>query len=170
MNGVGNSPDPGALPPAIYYASVGPALKATADVAARRGYPTLHDDLPCMIALVELVTQLINLYLESGLESGLGNEDDTSMDTQLETAPLGAAAMVLREAELDAETIEVMIDALAAAHKRVRGEGVMDDPRPAIAMAWSYLADNERDTADHYLQRGTLAIAEAIDAWEAPAS
>lgn len=162
MSGVGNPHDPDTLPPAIYYASVGPALKAAADVAARRGHPTLHDDLASMIALVELVTRLCDLHLDNG--------DGPSVNAQLEAAPLGAATMVLREADLDADTIEVMIDALAAAHTRVRDEGVIDDPRPTVAMASSYLADNDRGKADHYLQRSATAIAESIDAWETPAS
>lgn len=148
-----------ALSATTYYAVVGPALKAAASVAARRGYPTLHDDLPCMIALIELVTRLADLYVEH-------DPNQTERDT-LAAAPLGAAAMVLREAEVDQSSIELMTDALANAHARVHQAAVIDDPRPTVAMAWSYLADAERDTADRYLQRSVLAIAEAIDTWEA---
>ncbi|NNC24206.1 hypothetical protein HKX42_10210 [Salinisphaera sp. USBA-960] len=154
--------DADGLSPAAYHATVGPALKATAEVAAKRGYPTLHDDLPCMIALIELVTRLADLYTE--------NNQASAEHDKLAAAPQGAAIMVLREADLDAASIEVMTNALAAADTRVREQMVIGDPRPTVAMAWSYLNDNERDAADRYLQRSVLAIAQAIDAWEQTAS
>mgnify|MGYP000444526124 CR=1 FL=1 len=148
------------LTPEAYHQTVGPSLKAAADIAAKRGHPTLHDDLPCMIALVELVSRLVDLYADTRALT----EHERGV---LDAAPLGAAVMVLGEAGLDADTIAVMRDALRDAHSRVHDQGIIDDPRPTVAMAWSYLMDAKREAADNYLQRSVLAMAEAIDAWEA---
>src|SRR5699024_10041903 len=104
------TPDPHALPPKVYHRVVGPVLQVCADLAARRGDPTLHADLPVMLALVDLIARFADLYQQY--------YPDSDVDPQtLRGAPAGAAVMVLQQAGLECADVDMCLKALEQAYR-----------------------------------------------------
>lgn len=151
--------DPEALDPAVYHTIVGPVLQVAADAAAKRGDPTLHADMPAMLALVDIVTRLADLYMETWPDSGA----DTEM---LQGAPAAACVMVLQEAGLEAQAIGQCLAALETAYTQVHENNVIDDARPHVAMAWEHLADGQQEQARECLTRAAQTIIAAIEDWQ----
>lgn len=153
------APDLNALDQEAYHAVVGPALKAAADAAAKRGDPTLHADLPAMLALVDISTHLAYLYGETYPDSNVDK-------SQLESAPAGACVMVLQEAEMEPEAIDQCLTALKMAHEKLYEQDVISAARPFIAHAWEHIVDGQREQAANCLTMAVNTIVAAIETWE----
>lgn len=151
--------DPQAMDKPTYHRVVGPALQAAAEVAAKRGHPTLHDDMPAMLALVELITRLADLFSEHYPEHPVEPE-------MLDNAATGACVMVFQQAKMPADAIGQCLAALETAYRQIHEQSVVDGARPFVAMAWSHLEDEERDAAQHCLQQACQHVVEAIEAWQ----
>lgn len=149
-----------ALDPETYHAVVGPPLKVCADVAAKRGDPTLHADMAAMLALIDLVARLADLHAET---HGIGDE---ARDL-LNAAPAAACVMVLQEAKLDADAVGQCLAALEAAYAQLAEHDVTEGARPHVAMAWELLQDGDREGALDCLEQAARQIVAAIEAWQA---
>lgn len=151
--------DPDALSPHAYHRIVGPALQVAAEVAAKRGHRQLFDDMPAMLALIEMVTRLADLYVEHYPEV------DTPQ-TIIDGAPTGACVMVFQEAELPADAIGQLLAALETAYRQLHEQAVIDDARPFIAMAWSHLDEDDRAEGKHCLTQACQNAIAAIENWQ----
>ncbi|MES1929453.1 hypothetical protein SADO_09352 [Salinisphaera dokdonensis CL-ES53] len=151
--------DPEALDPKTYHRVIGPALKAAADVAAKRGHPTLHDDMPAMLALVDMVTRLADLFAEHYPETAKN-------EPMLENAATGACVMVFQQAKMPADAIGQCLAALETAYRQLYEHDVVDEARPFIAMAWEHLDDEQRGEAEKCLQQASERVIAAIEAWQ----
>lgn len=149
-----------ALDTEAYHMVVGPALKAAAEAAAKRGDPTLHADMPAMLALVDIITHFADLYDQT-------YPDSATDAKQLESAPAGACVMVLQEAEMDPEAIGQCLAALEAAYQQLHEQEVIEAARPFIAHGWEHLVDGEREQGLSCLTMATHTIIAAIENWEA---
>lgn len=147
-----------ALGPDAYHTVVGPALRAAAEAAAKRGDPTLHADMPAMLALVDICSHLAHLYGESWPDSGISRD-------KLDGAPAAACVMVLQEAEMEPWAIEQCLGALQAAYRQMYEHNVVDEARPFIAHAWAHLVDDQREQAHGCLTMATHTIIAAIENW-----
>lgn len=152
--------DPEALDPHAYHRIVGPALQVAAEVAAKRGHRRLFDDMPAMLALVEMVTRLADLYAEHYPEQA------TQANTMIDSAATGACVMVFQEAELPPDAIGQLLAALETAYRQLHEQAVIDDARPFIAMAWSHLDDDERSDGQHCLTQACQNVVAAIENWQ----
>lgn len=152
--------DPDALDPGVYHSIVGPALQVTAETAAKRGDPTLHADMPAMLALVDIVTRLADLYADTYPDSGPDH-------AVLAGAPGAACVMVLQEAGLDSRAIGQCLAALKTAYTQIYEHDLMDGARPHVAMAWEQLTDDQPEQARASLAQGVQAIIAAIEDWQA---
>lgn len=150
---------PEAMDGDTYHAVVGPALQVAAEVAAKRGHPTLHDDMPAMLALVEMVSRLADLYREAYPEQCAAPEI-------LDNAATSACVMVFQEADMPADAVGQCLAALETAYRQLHEQNVLDSARPFIAMGWSHLEDRDRDGARHCLEQATRHVIAAIDAWQ----
>lgn len=150
--------DPTALPAHDYHLVVGPALKVTAALAARRGDPTLYNDMASMMALLALVRALRDSHLASG-------RADASAEAMAQ-APLGACAMVLQDAELDENQKRDCLWALDAAEDQLRAKGVLNLDEPRALEAYTSLAEGARETGEQILAKMAEGLVDAIDAWE----
>ena len=152
-------PDPEAMDSRTYHTVVGPALQAAADVAAKRGHPTLHDDMPAMLALVEMVTRLVDLFREHYPDHSVSPEI-------LDGAATGACVMVFQQAKLSPEATRQCVTALETAYRQAHEQAVIDSARPFVAMAWSHLEDDERDEAKHCLEQASQNVIAEIENWQ----
>ncbi len=151
--------DPDALNPRTYHRVIGPALKIAANVAAKRGHPTLHDDMPAMLALVEMVTRLADLFTEHYPAAA-------KEEPMLEHAATGACVMVFQQAKMAADAIGQCLAALETAYRQLYEHEVLDEARPFIAMAWEHLDDEQREDAEKCLTQATERTIAAIEAWQ----
>lgn len=152
-----------ALDRATYNRVVGPALQAAADTAAKRGHKYLFDDMPAMLALVEMVTRLADMYREHYPEAAADKA------TLIDNAATAACVMVFQEAELPTEATGQCLSALESAYRQVHEQSVIDAGTRYIAMAWSHLDDGERNEARHCLTQATEQIIAAIETWRGEA-
>lgn len=151
--------NPEAMDADAYHVVVGPALQVAAEVAAKRGHPTLHDDMPAMLALVEMVTRLADLYGEA--------YPDAAVDPQmLDNAATGACVMVFQQAEMPADAIGQCLAALETAYRQLHEHEVLEDARPFIAMGFEHFDDGQRKDAMHCLTQATQRTIAAIEAWQ----
>ncbi|MES1923890.1 hypothetical protein [Salinisphaera sp. T31B1] len=151
--------NPEAMDADAYHRVVGPALQVAADVAAKRGHPTLHDDMPAMLALVEMVTRLADLHAEHYPQAHVEPE-------MLEHAATGACVMVFQQAKLPADAIGQCLAALETAYRQLHEQDVLSQARPFIAMAWEHFEDGQRDEALHCLTQSAQRTIAAIEAWQ----
>lgn len=151
--------DAEAMDPDIYHIVVGPALQVAAEVAAKRGHPTLHDDMPAMLALVETVTRLADLYADN-------HPEHAGEAKMLENAATGACVMVFQQAEMPADAIGQCLAALETAYRQLHQHQVLEDARPFIAMGWSHLEDGEREPARGCLEQAATTMIAAVEAWQ----
>lgn len=153
-----NAPD--TLDADTYHIVVGPPLQVCAELAAKRGDPTLHADMAAMLALIDLVVRLADLYIET-------HGDDASSRQMLDTAPAAACVMVLQEADLDPDAIGQCLAALETAYAQLAEHDVTAGARPHVAMAWEQLCDGKRESALESLAQAAKHIVTAIEAWQA---
>jgi len=151
--------DPAFLDPAVYHVVVGPALQVAAEVAAKRGDPTLHADMPAMLALIDLITRLADLYREH-------HTDNATNAAMLDSAPTAACVMVLQEAGLEPHAIDQCLQALESAYAQIHEQDVITDIRPQVAMAWTHLAEGQREQAHGDLYLAAMLIVAAIESWQ----
>lgn len=167
--------DPEALDPRAYHAVVGPALKACADAAAARGDPTLHADMPAMLALIDMVRALARRWCAA-------HADEKRSAALLEAAPAAACVMVLHEARLGDQAVGQCLAALETAYAQLLAHGVTAAAAPAIDEAWAALNDGPEDNledgtddsvddgararAEDALARAAQHIIAAVEAWQ----
>ncbi|MES1935029.1 hypothetical protein [Salinisphaera hydrothermalis] len=154
------SANPEALDHTTYHRVVGPALRAAAETAAKRGHKYLFDDMPAMLALVDMVTRLADLYREHYPDVA------TDQNDWIDKAATAACVMVFQEAELPADAIGQCLAALETAYQQVHEQSVLDPGVRYIAMAWSHLDDDEREDAHHCLTQAAEHMIAAIEAWQ----
>lgn len=147
------------LDPDTYHRVVGPALQAAAEVAARRGHRTLFDDMPAMLALVDMVTRLADLQRQHNAEAV------TEQGALLDDAATAACVMVFQEAELPASAISQCLTALEAAYRQLHEQSVIDCTTGYVAMAWSHLEDDQREPARKCLTQACEQAIAAIEIW-----
>lgn len=152
--------DPEGLDRATYNRVVGPALQAAAETAAKRGHKYLFDDMPAMLALVDMVTRLTDQYREHYPEAAT---DKTEL---IDKAATAACVMVFQEAKLPPDAIGQCLAALETAYRQVNEQGVLDPGVRYIAMAWSHLDDDERNDAHRCLIQACEHIIAAIETWQ----
>lgn len=146
-----------ALDPDTYHLVVGPALQVCAALAAKRGDPTLHADMPAMLALVHLVTELGRHWAA---------DHDEADNERLDQAAVAACVMVLREAGLAEDAIGQCLAALEAAYAQLAEHNVTEPAGPFIGTAWRALSVDDRDTAIEQLEQAAHRIVAAIEAWQ----
>lgn len=151
---------PEAMDRATYSLVVGPALKAAAEVAARRGHRYLFDDMPAMLTLVDIVTRFAALYRQHYPEAA------RQKDALLSDAAASACVMVFQEVQLPSEAIGQCLTALQRAYQQLQDEQVINDGVRYIAMAWSYLVDEQRDAAHDCLKQACQWDIAAIESWQ----
>ncbi|HET7313336.1 hypothetical protein [Salinisphaera sp.] len=151
--------DPESLDRATYNRVVGPALQAAAETAAKRGHKHLFDDMAAMLALVEMVTRLADLYRAHDPQAA------AEKATLIDNAATAACVMVFQEAELPPEAIGQCLAALETAYEQIQAQSVIEPGRRYIAMAGSHLDDQEREDARHCLIQASEHIIAAIEAW-----
>lgn len=150
--------DPEAMHPEAYHSIVGPPLQVAAEVAAKRGDPTLHADMAAMLALIDLVTRLADYWQAA---------HPADANAALSDAPTAACVMVLQEAEMPPDTIGQCLAALESAYGSLLQDGVTDVAENSVEAAWHDLTRNKRDAAIAQLKQGAEKIVAAIDGWQA---
>lgn len=153
----------GLLTPAEYELLAAPALQAAAETAAQRGDPHLYNDLPSMLALLGLVAALTRVYLEQPMPG-------SSARSVLEAAPLAVCALVFTESGLEAAAVQQCLQALSRAYLQLLREGVLGPQEGLVEKAYVELMEGNRVQALQGLRQAALAMARAIDAWEAARS
>ncbi|HEX7965891.1 MAG TPA: hypothetical protein VF651_09255 [Gammaproteobacteria bacterium] len=151
----------GLLTPVEYQLLAAPALQAAAEVAAQRGDPYLYNDMASMLALLGGVTTLTHAYLQQDLPV------EASPRAELERAPLAVCALVFTESGLEAPEVEQCLRALFQAYLKLLKEGVLGPQEALIEKAYVELMAGKRAAALQSLRFGMLAMAKAIDMWEA---
>ena len=150
----------GLLSPVEYQLIAAPALEAAAQAAAQRGDPHLYNDMASMLALLGLVSALIRLYRAEG--SG-----PASSAAVLEAAPMAVCALVFTESGLEPNEVAACLRALAAAYLRLLKAGVLGPQEAYVEKAYTDLKAGRRAGALPTLRHAALAMAKAVDAWEA---
>lgn len=153
---------PDSIDSETYYAVVGPALHAAADIAAERGDPTLAADMPAMLALIELVGQLSAQYHEQSHEQNMAANDAGDW---LHGAPAAACVMVMQEAKLEQSAIGQCLAALEAAYAQLAEHKVTAPALELILRGGLQLQAGERTLAASTLKQATRSIVHAIEAW-----
>lgn len=153
----------GLLTPAEYQLLAAPALEAAAQVAAERGDPHLHNDMASMLALLGMVSCLTRAYLEQSLPGASGRE-------QLAAAPVAVCALVFTESGLEAPEAEQCLQALSHAYLRLLKAGVLGPQDALVEQAFVEFLAGARPEGLRNLRLAALAMARAVDAWEAAQS
>lgn len=151
----------GLLTPVEYQLLAAPALQAAAEVAAQRGDPHLYNDMPSMLALLGTVTALTHAYLELPLSAGASPRE------VLEAAPLAVCALVFTESGMEAPAVQQCLKALSSAYLQLLRQSVLGPQEALVEKAFSELMDGQRPAGLQSLRQGVMAMARAIDAWEA---
>lgn len=160
MSDVNASP-PGMLTPEEYQLLAAPALQTAAQVAAFRGDPHLYNDMPSMLALLGMVTALIHAYLQQPPPAGASHREI------LETAPLAVCALAFSESGLSGHQVQDCIRALSAAYLQLLRAGVFGPQDAFVDKAFQQLMAGQKPAALQNLRQGALAMAKAVDRWEA---
>jgi hypothetical protein len=150
----------GLLSPGEYQLIAAPALEAAAQAAAQRGDPQLYNDMASMLALLGLVSALIRLYREE-------EPDQASSTAVLEAAPMAVCALVFTESGLEPKEVAACLRALAAAYLRLLKAGVLGPQEAYVEKAYAELRGGRRAAALPGLRHAALAMAKAVDVWEA---
>lgn len=151
----------GFLTPTEYQLLAAPALQAAAEVAAQRGDPHLYNDMPCMLALLGTVSALTHAYLEKP------SAPSASPRELLEAAPLAVCALVFTESGMEAPDVQQCLKALSSAYLHLLQRGVLGPQEALVEKAFSELMAGQRPAALQSLHQGVMAMARAVDAWEA---
>lgn len=141
-----------------YYAVIGPALQAAAEIAAERGDPTLAADMPAMLALIELVNHLSAYHNEQAPDAD--NDQDW-----LQGAPAAACVMVMQEAKLEQAAIGQCLAALEAAYAQLVEHDVTAAARELVRRGCLQIEAGERKLAGASLKQAARRIVKEIEAW-----
>ncbi|MBT8447305.1 MAG: hypothetical protein HKO62_00860 [Gammaproteobacteria bacterium] len=150
------------LLPEEYQAIVAPAMKAAAELAAARGDPHLYNDLACMLTLRTLIRDLADLYQDQW--GALGQHSPAEV---MAAAPAAACIMVLKEYDLEPDSISHMVDAIDRAATQLAAAGIFGAERLAVQKAWDARLAGRGETADAWMRQAATQVAAAIDGWEA---
>lgn len=150
----------GLLTPVEYQLLAAPALEAAAQVAAERGDPHLYDDMASMIGLLGAVSCLTHAYLQAP-------PPGASPRHRLEATPLAVCALVFTASNLEAPEVERCLRALSDAYLRLLKAGVLGPQEALVEQAYVELMQGKRPVGLQNLKRGILAMARAVDGWEA---
>ncbi|HEX4300559.1 MAG TPA: hypothetical protein VH327_06780 [Gammaproteobacteria bacterium] len=151
----------GLITPVEYELLAAPALQAAAEVAAQRGDPHLYNDMPSMLALLGTVTALTHAYLQLDLPQG------SSPRETLERAPLAVCALVFTESGLEAPLVEQCLRALSQAYLQLLKAGVLGPQEGLVEAGFQQLMAGDHPQGLQSLRQGSMAMAKAVDAWEA---
>lgn len=145
-----------------YHLLAAVPLQAAAEVAAQRGDPQLFSDMPSMLALLATVTTLTYAYL---------NREpvfpERSPDSALEAAPIAVCALVFSESNLESAEVQSCLRALSSAYLQLLKDGALGPQDAYIEHAFESLLTGDRVQALQGLKRAVMAMAHAVDAWEA---
>ncbi|RLA24161.1 MAG: hypothetical protein DRQ61_01745 [Gammaproteobacteria bacterium] len=148
-----------------YQMIVAPSLKVAAELAARRGDPTLQADLPVMLALIYLVTGLAGFYREEWADLSGGTNEKA-----LKSAPMAACVMVLKQAGLDEVSTNQCQQALQGAYQQTLDAELGWTAEGHIETAWRHMTNDKRDLALASLNSAAEQLVAAIEIWESSRS
>lgn len=154
-----------ALSATEYQMIVAPSLKVAAELAARRGDPTLQADLPAMLALIYLVSGLAHFYREEWADLVGGTNEEA-----LQSAPMAACVMVLKQAGLDEAATNQCQRALQGAYQQTVDAELGWTAEGHIETAWRHMTNDKRDLALASLNSAAEQIVAAIEVWESSRS
>lgn len=120
------------LSPEDYQTLVAPVLEVCANLAASRGDPTLYNDLPSMVALVQLTKGLASLHYTA--RAPLGQAPEAAIYTDL---PLAVAVMVLAEHGIEPPLLDQMAGALLVIAQRLDESDLLPPPAVLVSPAWA---------------------------------
>ncbi|ORU91493.1 MAG: hypothetical protein A6F72_02005 [Cycloclasticus sp. symbiont of Poecilosclerida sp. N] len=156
-----NKHEPDWLSPQEYQIIVAPSLKVSAELAASRGDPKLFQDLPSMLSLIYLVSNLRDYYIEEWVVlSGMSSE------AALAKAPEAACMMVLTEGNVGKSELAPMMDALSRSYQQVCAEGVCDNVDVDLRCAWESMKKGEHEQFLAQLEQVAKRFVTALDDWE----
>lgn len=147
------------LAEAEYRMVLAPALEAAAEQAARRNDPYLYNDMASMLALMAMVTGLVECYRA---DRGSGESGEEAM----RAAPLAACALVLTESDLSGAQMDECLQALHSAWRLLERDGIVGGEGNRVRPAWDQLANDRRTEARDRLLVIANDICSAIDRWE----
>ena len=154
-----NQPD--WLSPEEYQMIVAPSLKVAAELAASRGDPKLFQDLPSMLCLMYLVTNLKDYYVDEwALVSGMSSEES------LHKAPEAACMMVLTEGNVSKNDVGTMISALNRAYEQISDENVFDAANVDLKRAWEFMKKSEHEQFLAQLEQAAKKFVQSLVLWE----
>jgi hypothetical protein len=153
------------LTPDEYLTLVAPVLETCATLAAERGDPTLHADLPSMLAVTVLIDGLAELHRAARRPLGQGPAAEVYGEL-----PFAVAVMVLLENGIEPPRLAQMETALRAIHARIVGAagaaGTLPPPAVLVAPAWALILEGRGSEARAALRlaaREVMALVEAED-------
>lgn len=149
------------LSPTEYQFIVAPSLKVAAELAAKRGDPTLHGDLSSMLALIFLINGLSRFYQDEWADLA-GKSDEQA----LREAPMAACVMVLKQAGLEGQAIKQCLMALDGAYQQILEQKLGWTAESYIETAWRHITNEQRDLALAALASAAAQLVNAIDEWE----
>ena len=156
-----NENQPDWLSPEEYQMIVAPSLKVSAELAASRGDPTLFQDLPSMLCLTHLVSQLKDYYIDEwAVMSAMSSE------SSLEQAPEAACMMVLTEGNVEKAQLPLMVDSISRAYQQVVEADILEDANKFVARAWASMKENEHAQFFALLEQAAKTFVIAVDRWE----
>jgi len=149
------------LNPEEYQMIVAPSLKVSAELAASRGDPTLFQDLPSMLCLTHLVSQLKDYYIDEwAVMSAMSSE------SSLHQAPEAACMMVLAEGNVEKAQLPLMVDSISRAYQQVVAADILEDTNKLISRAWDAMKENDHTQFFALLEQAAKTFVTAIDRWE----
>ncbi|HET7650173.1 MAG TPA: hypothetical protein VFL15_05685 [Gammaproteobacteria bacterium] len=137
-------------------------LQAAAEVAAQRGDPQLFNDMAAMLALLAMVTTLTHAYLNR--QPVFRERSPVSV---LEAVPIAVCALVFSESNLEPREVQTCLRSLSSAYFQLLREGTLGPQDAYVEKAFEMLLAGDRVQALQGLKRGAVAMAHAVDAWEA---
>ena len=154
-----NQPD--WLSPEEYQMIIGPSLKVAAELAASRGDPTLFKDLPSMLCLMYLVSNLKDYYVDEwAVLSAMSSE------ASLQKAAEAACMMVLTEGNVDKAELSSMISSLNRAYQQVVDAKIMVDADVDIKRAWEAIKVSQHEQFLALLEQAAKKFVMTLDSWE----
>ncbi|MDE2092206.1 MAG: hypothetical protein KGJ08_09960 [Gammaproteobacteria bacterium] len=151
----------GLLTPEEYRLLAAPAIRAAAELAAQRGDPDLYNDMASMLALLAMVSALVQAY-------GTCREEFTTVSPPeaLEAAPGAVCMLVFTRSELEPSLVADCLQALSAAYLLLLRQGVIGPQEAYVQKAFRALCQGEREVAHRLLLQAARAITWAVDEWE----
>jgi hypothetical protein len=152
---------PGFLNPEEYQLLVAPVLEVCASLAAERGDPLLFNDLPCMTAVMSLVSGLGSLYYTANAPLGQGPGLEL-----LEELPISVAVMVLVEGGIEPPLLEQMGRALRGVQTALRKSGLLEPEPVMLSAVWLALLREDPEAVRHALRLAARRVIAAVEELE----